>query len=38
MDNIKKIDKSTIVNEGKKLLDAGGKFVAAVCNDLDPEL
>lgn len=38
MENIKKVDKNTIVNEGKKLLDAGGKFVTAVCNDLDPEL
>ena len=38
MDNLKKVDKNTIVNEGKKLLDAGGKFVSAVCNDLDPEL
>jgi Ni,Fe-hydrogenase III component G len=38
MENLKKIDKNTLVSEGKKLLDAGGKFVAAVCNDLDPEL
>ena len=38
MENIKKIDKNTILSEGKKLLDAGGKFVSAVCNDLDPEL
>lgn len=38
MDNIKSVDKNTIVNEGKKLLDAGGKFVTAVCNDLDPSL
>jgi Ni,Fe-hydrogenase III component G len=38
MENLKKIDKNAIVSEGKKLLDAGGKFVAAVCNDLDPEL
>jgi Ni,Fe-hydrogenase III component G len=38
MENLKKIDKNTLLSEGKKLLDAGGKFVAAVCNDLDPEL
>ena len=38
MENLIKIDKSAIVSEGKKLLDAGGKFVTAVCNDLDAEL
>jgi len=38
MDNLIKVDKSTIVGEGKKLLDAGAKFVTAVCNDLDTEL
>ena len=38
MENIKQIDKNSILSEGKKLLDAGGKFVSAVCNDLDPEL
>jgi Ni,Fe-hydrogenase III component G len=38
MENLKKVDKNTILSEGKKLLDAGGKFVAAVCNDVDPEL
>ncbi len=38
MDNIREVDKNTIVNEGKKLLDAGGKFVTSVCNDVDPDL
>jgi Ni,Fe-hydrogenase III component G len=38
MENLIKIDKTTLVGEGKKLLDAGAKFVAAVCNDLDKEL
>jgi len=35
MENIKEITKNDIVSEGKKLLDAGAKFVTAVCNDLD---
>jgi len=38
MDNIKTVDKNSLLSEGKKLLDAGGKFVSAVCNDLDPDL
>jgi Ni,Fe-hydrogenase III component G len=38
MENLIKIDKSAIVSEGKKLLDAGGKLVTAVCNDLDAEM
>jgi Ni,Fe-hydrogenase III component G len=38
MENIKEINKNDIVSEGKKLLDAGGKFVTAVCSDLDEKL
>jgi Ni,Fe-hydrogenase III component G len=38
MENLTIIDKSAIVSEGKKLLDAGAKFVTAVCNDLDEQL
>ena len=38
MENLTKIDKSAIVSEGKKLLDAGAKFVTAVCNDLDAQM
>jgi len=38
MENIKEITKDNIVSEGKKLLDAGAKFVTAVCNDLDEKL
>ncbi len=38
MENLIKIDKSEIVSEGKKLLDAGGKFVTVVCNDLDADM
>jgi hypothetical protein len=38
MDNILQITKNDIVGEGKKLLDAGAKFVTAVCNDLDENL
>jgi ech hydrogenase subunit D len=38
MENIIQITKNDIVNEGKKLLDAGAKFVTAVCNDLDEKL
>lgn len=38
MENLKQITKNDIVNEGKKLLDAGGKFVTAVCNDLGDKL
>lgn len=38
MENIKEINKDDIVSEGKKLLDAGAKFVTAVCNDLDEKL
>jgi ech hydrogenase subunit D len=38
MENIIQITKDDIVDEGKKLLDAGAKFVTAVCNDLDENL
>jgi len=38
MENLIKIDKSALVGEGKKLMEAGAKFVTAVCNDLDKEL
>jgi Ni,Fe-hydrogenase III component G len=38
MENLIQIDKSAIVGEGKKLMEAGAKFVTAVCNDLDKEL
>ena len=38
MDNLIKVDKNSIVAEGKKMMDAGGKFVTAVCNDLDKDL
>jgi len=38
MDNLIKVDKNSIVAEGKKMMDAGGKFVTAVCNDLDQDL
>jgi|MudIll2142460700_1097286.scaffolds.fasta_scaffold2752363_1 Ni,Fe-hydrogenase III component G len=38
MDTIIQITKNDIVNEGKKLLDAGAKFVTAVCNDQDEKL
>lgn len=34
MENIKEVHKDNIVSEGKKLLDAGARFVTAVCNDL----
>ena len=38
MENIIQITKNDIVNEGKKLLEAGAKFVTAVCNDQDEKL
>ena len=38
MENIKEISKGELITEGKKFLDAGGKFVTAVCNDLDTQL
>lgn len=38
MENIKEINKNEIVSEGKKVLDGGGKFVTAVCNDLGEKL
>jgi ech hydrogenase subunit D len=38
MENIREINKNDIVSEGKKLLDAGAKFVTAVCSDLDEKL
>jgi len=38
MENIKEIKKEEFMIEGKKFLDAGGKFVTAVCSDLDEYL
>ena len=38
MENLITVSKEALVDEGKKLLDAGGKFVTAVCNDLDAEM
>ena len=38
MENIKEINKGELIAEGKRFLDAGGKFVTAVCNDLDAQL
>jgi ech hydrogenase subunit D len=38
MEKIIEITKNDIVNEGKKLLDAGAKFVTAVCSDQDEKL
>jgi Ni,Fe-hydrogenase III component G len=38
VDNLIKVDTGSLVGEGKKMLDAGAKFVTAVCNDLDSEL
>jgi ech hydrogenase subunit D len=38
MENLKEIHKDDIVSEGKKLLDAGSKFVTAICNDLNEKL
>jgi len=38
MENIKEIKKDELLTEGKRFLDAGGKFVTAVCNDLDAQL
>ncbi len=38
MENIKEIKKGELITEGKKFLDAGGKFVTAVCNDLNTQL
>lgn len=38
MENIRQIAKSDIVNEGKKLMNAGSKLVTAVCCDLDEKL
>jgi ech hydrogenase subunit D len=38
MDHIIQITKNDIVGQGKKLLDAGAKFVTAVCNDQDENL
>jgi ech hydrogenase subunit D len=38
MENIKEINKDELLTEGKKFIDAGGKFVTAVCNDLDEQL
>ncbi len=37
MENIKEIKKEELMIEGKKFLDAGGKFVTAVCSDLDEQ-
>ena len=38
MENIREIKKDELLAEGKKFLDAGGKFVTAVCSDLDENL
>jgi len=38
MENIKEIKKEELAAEGKKFLDAGGKFVTAVCNDAGDKL
>ncbi|HUH64797.1 MAG TPA: NADH-quinone oxidoreductase subunit C [Syntrophales bacterium] len=38
MENIKDIKKEELLAEGKKFLDQGGKFVTAVCSDLDDNL
>lgn len=38
MENIKEINKDELFTEGKVFLDAGGKFVTAVCSDLDAQL
>lgn len=38
IDNIKEIRKDELIAEGKKILEAGGKFVTAICNDLDEHL
>ncbi len=38
MENIREIKKDELLAEGKKFLDAGGKFVTAVCSDLDEQL
>ncbi len=38
MENIKVVKKEDIVSEGKKILDAGGIFVTAVCSDVDSGL
>jgi Ni,Fe-hydrogenase III component G len=35
MENIREIKKEELLAEGRKFLDAGGKFVTAVCSDLD---
>ena len=38
MENIREIKKDELLAEGRKFLDAGGKFVTAVCSDLDQHL
>ncbi|MGO9137904.1 MAG: NADH-quinone oxidoreductase subunit C [Syntrophales bacterium] len=38
MENIREIKKDELVAEGRKSLDAGGKFVTAVCSDLGEHL
>ena len=38
MENIREIKKDELLAEGRKCLDAGGKFVTAVCSDLDEHL
>jgi len=38
MENIREIKKDELLAEGKKFLDAGGKFVTAVCSDLGEQL
>ncbi len=38
MENIREIKKDELLAEGRKFLDAGGKFMTAVCSDLDEYL
>ncbi len=38
MENIREINKEELLAEGRKFLDAGGKFVTAVCSDLGEQL
>jgi Ni,Fe-hydrogenase III component G len=38
MENIREIKKDELLAEGRKFLDAGGRFLTAVCSDLDEHL
>ena len=38
MENLKAITKDELLNEGKKLMAEGAKFVTAVCSDLGEQL